>query len=85
MLSWYVHSGSAGTAGMSKDGLESCFGFCHLLVQRIFLDATSTCAKVTRISDAIDSFDKWMQRLQLKTGELIVREQIRMLEEAKRK
>jgi hypothetical protein len=85
LLSWYVHSGSAGTAGMCKDGFESCFGFCHILVQRIFLDATLTCAKVTRISDAINSFDKWMQRLKLKTGELIISEQITMLEEARSK
>jgi Family of unknown function (DUF5677) len=51
LLSWYVHAGAAGTAGMSKEALESVFGVCHGLIRRIFLDAISTCAKTTRISE----------------------------------
>lgn len=84
LLSWHIHAGVAGTSGISKEGLEACFGFCHSLVQRIFINATSTCAKVTRISDAIDYFNKWMESLRLKTGELIVDEQIKLLDKAKR-
>jgi hypothetical protein len=49
----------------------------------MFMDATSTCAKSTKIAN-LDYFDGWMRSMQLKTGELIVQEQIRMLE-AKRK
>lgn len=83
LLSWHIHAGAAGTSGISKEGLEACFGFCHSLVQRIFINATTTCAKVTRIFDAIDYFNKWMESLRLKTGELIVDTQIKLLEEAK--
>ena len=85
LLSWYVHGGATGIAGMSRDALESCFGTCHRLTQKIFLDATSICAKETRISDAIECFGRWMEGLRLKPGEIIVEEQIKQLEEAKQK
>jgi hypothetical protein len=78
-LSWYVHAGAAGTAGITRDGFEHVFGFCHSLIQRIFIDATSKCAKATKIS-ALDYFDGWMQSIRLKTGEIVVAEQIKMLE-----
>lgn len=35
LLSWYVHAGAAGTAGMGKDALESVFGVCHSLIRDI--------------------------------------------------
>lgn len=82
-LSWYVHAGATGTAGLGRDGLEHVLGYCHSLIQRIFVDATSRCAKATKIS-GLDYFDGWMQSLRLKTGEIIVAEQIKLLQ-AKRK
>jgi hypothetical protein len=75
-LSWYVHAGATGTAGLGRDGFEHVFGYCHSLIQRIFIDATSRCAKATKIS-GLDYFDSWMQSIKLKTGEIIVGEQIR--------
>jgi len=56
-LSWYIHAGASGTAGMTLQGLERCFALCHRLTQRLFINATSICAKATKISDAIDDFD----------------------------
>ena len=55
-LSWYVHAGTTGTAAMPREAFEAIFGYCHSLVQRMFLDATLACAKITRIYDAIESF-----------------------------
>jgi hypothetical protein len=78
-LSWYVHAGAAGTAGITREGFEHVFGFCHSLIQRMFVDATSKCAKATKIS-SLDYFDAWMQSIRLKTGEIIVAEQIKVLE-----
>jgi len=80
LLSWYVHAGAAGTAGMDRASLEPVFGFCHHLIQRIFLDATAACAKVTKISK-LDHFDNWMTGIELTTGKLIQQEQIKLLRE----
>ena len=68
---------------MSKGDLESMFGFCHSVIQRIFVDATATCATTTKIS-SLDYFSGWMTSIKLKTREFIVTEQIKLLE-AKRK
>jgi hypothetical protein len=83
LLSWYVHGGGAGIGGMSREALESCFGICHSLVQRFFLDATALCAKETQISAAIEDFGHWMNGLRLKTGEIIAKEQAKQLEKSK--
>lgn len=79
LLSWYVHAGAAGTAGMSRDALESVFGVCHALIRRIFLDAIAICAKATKISE-LTEFPGWMTRLETKTAELIVSEQRKALD-----
>jgi hypothetical protein len=82
-MSWFVHAGPAGTAGITKGGFENIFAMCHSLIQRIFIGATAACAKATKIS-SLDYFDRWMRDISLKTGEIIVAEQIKLLE-AKRK
>jgi hypothetical protein len=79
LLSWYVHAGAAGTAGMGKDALESVFGICHGLIRRIFLEAISICAKATKISE-MPEFPDWMTSLETKTAELIVSEQRKLLD-----
>jgi hypothetical protein len=81
LLSWYVHAGAAGTAGMGKEALESVFGICHGLIRRVFLDAIEVCAKATKISE-LDEYRGWMTSLETKTAELIVSE--RKLLDAKR-
>jgi hypothetical protein len=78
LLSWYVHAGATGTAGMNRASLEPVFGFSHYLMQRIFLDATATCAKVTKISK-LDYYDDWMRGIELTTGKLIAQVQINLL------
>jgi hypothetical protein len=79
LLSWYVHAGAAGTAGMSKDALVSVFGVCHGLIRRIFLDTIEVCAKATKISELAE-YPGWMRSLETKTAELIVSEQRKLLD-----
>jgi hypothetical protein len=79
LLSWYVHAGATGTAGMSRDAIESVFGICHGLVRRIFLDAIEVCAKATKISELAE-YPGWMRSLETKTAELIVSEQRKLLD-----
>jgi hypothetical protein len=54
-MSWFVHAGPAGTAGIPKEGFENIFAVCHSLIQRIFIAATAACAKATKISSLIIS------------------------------
>ena len=79
LLSWYVHAGAAGTAGMGKDALKSVFGICHGLIRRMFLDAIEVCAKATKISELAE-YSGWMTSLETKTAELIVSEQRKLLD-----
>jgi hypothetical protein len=79
LLSWYVHAGAAGTAGMGEDALESVFGVCHGLIRRMFLDAIEVCAKATKIAELAE-YPGWMTRLERKTAELIVSEQRKLLD-----
>jgi hypothetical protein len=79
LLSWYVHAGAAGTAGMGKDALESVFGICHGLIRRMFLDAIEVCATATKISELAE-YPGWMTHLERKTAELIVSEQRKLLD-----
>ena len=84
LLSWHVHSGAVGTAGLSREALEASFGSCHSIIQRMFVDATEVCAKITKIS-TLDYFDTWMRNIELKTAGIIPQEQIKHLEAARKK
>ena len=84
LLSWYVHAGSTGVAGLETDTLESCFAICHSNAQKMFLDATITCADVTRIREAtIEHFRDWIEELRLTPGRIITEEQIKQIETKK--
>jgi hypothetical protein len=45
----------------------------------MFVDATSTCAKATKIAN-LECFDGWMKGIKEKTGDLIIQEKLRLLE-----
>lgn len=88
-LSLYVHSGSTGYAGISKEGLESCFGLCHRQIQRIVIEATAICSKVLKIDEAVrhqlnDSLDNILEKIKLAPGRFIVEEQIKILKKTKK-
>jgi Family of unknown function (DUF5677) len=78
LLSWYVHAGAAGTAGMDRRAIEAIIGFCHGRIHEMFVDATKICANVTKIANS-EYFDGWIRDIEQKTGDLILQEQIRLL------
>lgn len=56
-LSWHIHSGSTGYAGLKAETLESAFGLMHSTIQKVVLDATEICAEEMKI-DKIDNLAK---------------------------
>ena len=83
LLSWYIHSGSTGYAGLNTEAIEACFGWSHSIAQRAFLEATLVCAQEMKISAAIDWFQEAIADLRLTPGKVLVEEQIKVLEKAK--
>lgn len=84
-LSWYIHSGSTGYAGLDEKGIEGCFGLSHSIAQQIFLDATLICAQEMKISIAVEWFHNAIANLRLTPGKVLVEEQIKILENTKPK
>ena len=79
MMSWYVHSGSAGTYGMNRVGLEMIFGISHIYAHRLFLKATEACGRATRISD-LPEFAGWIREMSLKSGAIMIEAQLAELQ-----
>jgi len=84
-LSWYIHSGSTGYVGLDEEALEACFGISHVIAQKVFLEATLICAREMKISQAVEGLHNILEDLRLTPGKVIVQEQIKILEEAKKK
>lgn len=83
IMSWHLHSGSTGYAGLDKDSFQTLFALCHSLAQRSFLNATRICAKEFCMSLVIDNLDDILQSLKLKPGEVLLEEHIRILNESR--
>lgn len=84
LLSWYIHSGSTGYVGLKEKDIENCFGYCHGLAQRMFIEATVICAKEMKLDVAVEWFYKAIENLRLTPGKVLVGEQIKFLEEKAR-
>ncbi len=82
LLSWHIHAGSTGYAGWDEYAIESSFGHSHGIAQRVFLDATITCAKEMKISSAVEKFYRIIEDLRLIPGRVLIKEQIELLEKA---
>lgn len=80
LLSWYIHSGAAGHVNVPEKLFEIRFGLAHSLAQKIFLEATTTCAREMKITIAIDWFQDAIADLRLMPGKVLVDEQIKILE-----
>jgi hypothetical protein len=85
LMSWSVHAGSGGYAGLDADAIESCFGFSHSIAQRCFLEATELTAAVMHIKEAVEGFGDIFEDLRLTPGKVIVKEQARVIDEAREK
>lgn len=83
LLSWYIHSGSTGYGGVNEEGLEACFGYSHHIIQKVFLEATVTCAKAMKIIEAVEGFYDKIDKLQLVPGAVLVKDKIKLLKERK--
>lgn len=85
ILSWYTHSGSAGYAGLDSKALEACFGLCHSTAQYLFLEGTLICAKIMKISKAIEDFNDMIDNLKIAMGKFFIEEKIKVLEKENQK
>ena len=74
-LSWHIHSGSTGYAGIKSEGLEIAFGVMHNTIQKVVLDATLICAEVMQI-DKIDNlvgdFKSTIENLRDTTNRILI-------------
>jgi len=52
MCSWFVHSGAAGIAGISPDGLLAAFGWGHGKIQEMFAEGTEILCKTLHLFTA---------------------------------
>jgi hypothetical protein len=84
LLSWYIHSGSTGYAGLSEETIEEAFGLAHIIAGKVFLEATRICAE-QKISKVIEGFRNMLDRVRLFPGKVLLEEQIKILKGAKTK
>lgn len=83
-LSWHMHSGSVGYAGLSDDGMHALFGLAHRHIQLFFLQGTVLCAREMKLTKAIDNFFDLIERLETLPGEIMVREQLEFIRQQAR-
>jgi len=58
MCSWFVHSGSAGIAGISPDGVQSAFGYGHGRLQEAFSEGTEILCKTMHLFKATPGLEQ---------------------------
>ncbi len=83
-LSWHIHSGSTGYAGLKPETLESAFGLMHHMIQRVVLDATEICAeeiKLDKIDNLEKSFKLIIDDLRKTTEQILLQKQAELLKQ----
>jgi hypothetical protein len=58
MCSWFVHSGSAGIAGISPDGVLTAFGYGHGRLQAVFSEGTEILCKTMHLFKATPGLEQ---------------------------
>jgi hypothetical protein len=74
-LSWHIHSGSTGYAGLTQDTIESAFGLMHNTIQKVALDATVICAEemmIDRVDNLVKDFHATIEDLRKCTDRFIL-------------
>ena len=84
MLSWYIHSGSAGIENITPDFCESIIGISHSIIQTCFLEATRIIGIFMHLNQALENFFKIIDQLKLEPGKILLDEQIKLLKEAEK-
>ena len=85
MLSWYIHSGSAGIENLKTESFETIIGNSHSIIQNCFLEATRIIGIFMHINQAMENFFRVIDMLKLEPGKFLIDEQIRLLKEAEKK
>lgn len=74
LLSWYVHSGSAGYAGLDENALRCCFALSHTIAQRTSLASIELVAKEMKIIQAVEWLPDAIEKTRLVPGLLLFQE-----------
>ena len=75
-LSWYVHSGSAGYAGLDEDALRSCFALSHTIAQQAALGSIELAAREMKIMQAVDWLPGAIKLTRLAPGLLLTHQEM---------
>jgi hypothetical protein len=71
LLSWYVHSGSAGYAGLDDNALRCCFALSHTIAQRASLVSLELVAREMKIMQAVEWLPDAIEKTRLVPGLLM--------------
>ncbi len=74
-LSWYIHSGSVGYAGLDKEALQACFCMSHIIAQRLFLKIAEIIAEEMKIIKAVGQLKEAFGEARLVPGLFLLRGQ----------
>lgn len=83
LLSWHIHSGSIGYAGLGENEIEAGFGVYHSVAQDMFLEATVICAHETKLSQVLDWLKDKIADLRVTPLKGLTQKQIQILEKAR--
>jgi hypothetical protein len=62
-LSWFVHSGNAGYAGLSESSLEWVYGISMNISRKMYIEALEMCAKTFSLNHTINGFSQVIESL----------------------
>jgi hypothetical protein len=62
-LSWYIHSGSPGYAGVDEQALEMAYGLTHLVAQLTYLEAAKVLGEAMHLHEAKKDFYDNLEKL----------------------
>jgi hypothetical protein len=63
LLSWFVHSGNAGYAGLSESSLEWVYGISMNISRKMYIEALEMCAKTFSLNHTINGFSQVIESL----------------------
>lgn len=72
LLSWYVHSGSAGYAGLDENALRCCFALSHTIAQQASLGSIELMAKEMKIMQAVEWLPDAIEKTRLAPAMLLL-------------
>jgi hypothetical protein len=79
LLSWYVHSGFAGIAGLSPDAFKAMVARAHGVAQRIALRAIRICGCEMKVPEAYEPFYRVLDMLNIAPGAILAGKQVELL------